>query len=299
MNNTTMLIKELRQQTGAGFLDCKKALMAHDGDLDQATAFLREKNLSKAAKKAERQTVDGLIVVKANEEAVCVVELNCETDFVALTPDFKTLTHRIADLVLADASLTDAEKVETAVFPTTNQTVHHAMQSLIGKLGENMKLGQIARYKTTDNTLVHGYVHAGAISGYSQDEGRLGVLVEVAFADKTAVSPQTADTIAHDLALHIASAAPKYVSVADIPTEVLTQQRDRLWAEVAAEKKPDAIKEKMVAGRLNKFYQQNCLLVQPFLKDDSLTVAEWLQGMGEVVETAVSVTRFTRAEIAT
>ncbi|MBE2220882.1 MAG: translation elongation factor Ts [Anaerolineae bacterium] len=299
MNNTTVLVKELRQATGASFLDCKQALLAHDGNYEQATAFLRQKNLNKAAKKAERQTTEGLIVVKTNETDVSMVALNCETDFVALTPDFKALAHQLAELVLADKSLTDAGELATApstssgqaVLPTNpTQTVQEAIQALIGKLGENIKLGAVARYTTIETGIVHGYVHAGAIDGYGADEGRLGVLVAVAVGD---------ETIAHDLALHIASAAPEFIAIADIPAEVLAEHKAQLWAAVADENKPDAIKEKMVAGRLNKFYQQNCLLEQPFLKDDSLTVAEWLQKKGDEMGTAVSVLNFTRVAIDT
>ena len=289
MNNTTVLVKELRQATGANFLDCKQAFVAHDGNYEQATTFLRQKNLNKAAKKAERQTAEGLVVVKTNEASVSMVALNCETDFVALTPDFKAFTHQLADMVLTDESLTDAGKLGTAVSPTNpTHTVQDAIQALIGKLGENIKLGHVARYTATETSIVHGYVHAGAIDGYGQNEGRLGVLVEVAFGD---------ETIAHDLALHIASTAPKYVAIADIPADVLAAQKEQLRADVANENKPDAIKEKMVAGRLNKFYQQNCLLEQPFLKDDSLSVAEWLLEKGDEVETAVTVLNFTRVAI--
>jgi elongation factor Ts len=316
MNNTTVLLKDLRQATGASFLDCKQALVAHDGNLEQATAFLRQKNLKKAAKKADRQTAEGLVVVKESADRVALVALNCETDFVALTPDFKAFTHQLADLLLVDESLTNAEKLATAVFPTNPaQTVQDAIQALIGKLGENIQLGGVARIIATETSLVHGYVHAGTIDGYGQDEGRLGVLVELGIGDKTAVSassgqavsPETSQTIAHDLALHIASAAPKYVSIADIPAEVLAKQMAQLRAGVADENKPDAIKEKMVAGRLNKFYRQNCLLEQPFLKDDGLTVAEWLleksDKMGTVTSTssgqAVTVRNFTRIAIDT
>ena len=314
MNNTTVLVKELRQATGASFLDCKQALVAHDGNYEQATTYLWQKNLNKAAKKADRQTTEGLVIVKTNETSVSIVELNCETDFVALTPDFKAFTHQLADLVLADESLTDVGKLATdtsassgqAVSPTNpTQTIQDNIHALIGKLGENIKLDHVARYTATETSLVHGYVHAGALDGYGQNEGRLGVLVELGIGDKTAVSPETSHAIAHDLALHIASAAPKYVSIADIPAEVVAEQTEQLWAEVADENKPDAIKEKMVAGRLNKFYQQTCLLEQPFLKDDSLSVAEWLIAKGDEVETAtstssgqaVTVLNFTRVAI--
>ena len=145
---------------------------------------------------------------------------------------------------------------------------------------------------------MHGYIHAGAINGYGPDEGRLGVLVELELGDKTAVSNEISQAIAHELALHIAFAAPKYVSIADIPADILAQEQERLWSEVAAENKPDAIKGKMAAGRLSKFYEQNCLLAQSFLKDDHLTVAEWLARQSKDVGTAVSVTRFVRSEIA-
>ena len=306
MNNTTVLVKELRQATGASFLDCKQALVAHDGNYEQATTFLRQKNLNKAAKKAERQTAEGLVVVKTNETSVSMVELNCETDFVALTPDFKAFTHQLADLVLADESLTDVGKLETAtsassgqaVLPTNpTQTIQDNIHALIGKLGENIKLDHVARYTATETSLVHGYVHAGALDGYGQNEGRLGVVVELGIGDKTAVSPETSHAIAHDLALHIASAAPKYVSIADIPAEVLAAQKEQLRADVANENKPDAIKEKMIAGRLHKFYQQTCLLEQPFLKNDSLSVADWLIAEGDEVGTAVTALNFTRVAI--
>ena len=306
MNNTTVLVKDLRQATGASFIDCKQALVAHDGNVEQATAFLRQKNLKKAAKKAERQTAEGLIVVKANKTDVSMIALNCETDFVALTPDFKAFAHQLADLVLADESLTDAGKLTTAVFPTNPaHTIQDDIQALIGKLGENIKLGYVARYAATESSIAHGYIHAGTIDGYGQDEGRLGVLVALGIGDKTtcpesaevAVSDQTSQTIAHDLALHIASAKPKYVAIADIPAEVLAAQKEQLRADVAHENKPDAIKEKIVVGRLHKFYQQTCLLEQPFLKDDSLSVAEWLVAKGDEVRTAVTVLNFTRVAI--
>jgi elongation factor Ts len=324
MNNTTVLVKELRQATGASFLDCKQALVVHDGNYEQATTFLQQKNLNKAARKADRQTTEGLVVVKANETSVSMVALNCETDFVALTPDFKAFAHQLAEMVLADASLTNAEKLGTAtaassgqaVSPThPSQSVQDAIQALIGKLGENIQLGHVARYTATEASIVHGYVHAGTIDGYGQDEGRLGVLVELEIGNKTAsselgsteqcrsaetaVSPKTSHAIAHDLALHIASAAPQYVAIADIPAEVLAAQKEQLRAQVAGENKPYAIKEKMVAGRLNKFFQQNCLLEQPFLKDDSLRVKEWLVEKEGEVGTAVTVRNFTRVAIDT
>lgn len=298
MNKTTVLIKDLRQETGASFLDCKQALLTHGGDYEQAVSFLRQKNLNKAAKKAQRQTADGLIIVKANADAVALIELDCETDFVALTPDFKALAHLLADMVLADDGLVDVERLATAVHPAhPNQTIQETIQAFIGKLGENIKLAAVGRYAAAGNSLVHGYVHAGAINGYGANEGRLGVLVAVEIGDETAVAPEIGNAIAHDLALHIASAAPKYVTTADIPTDVLAKQRERLWRQVADEDKPDSIKEKIVAGRLNKFYKQNCLMVQPFIKDDGLTVTEWLAEQSMVVGTAVFVARFARVEI--
>lgn len=299
MNKTTLFIKDLRQETGASILDCKQALLAHAGDYAQAAAFLRRKNLNKAAKKAERETADGLIIVKGGADAVCAVALQCETDFVALTPDFKAFAHSLAELVLADGGLMDGTRLATAVYPPASpQTVQEAIQSLIGKLGENIKLADVVRYAPQANTLVHGYVHAGAISGYEAEEGRLGVLVEVDLVDKTAATADAGEAIAHDLALHIASAAPQYVAAADIPADLLAAQRAQLWAQMANVNKPAAIKEKIVAGRLNKFYEQNCLLAQPFLKDDSLTVGEWLAAQSAVVGTAVSVTRFVRMAVA-
>ena len=300
MNNTTVLIKELRQATGAGFLDCKQALAAHHGDVEQAAAFLRKKNLKKAIKKTERPTSEGLVVVKTNTDSVCAVVLNCETDFVALTPDFKVFAHNLADLVLSDAALTTTEDLDTAVFPSNpHQHIHAAINGLIGKLGENIKLGQVVRYTVTPTTVIHSFVHAGAISGYGQDEGRLAVLVELSVADKTTVSEHAIQTIAHDLALHIGSAAPKYISIADIPLEVLVEKQEQLKAQVVSKNKSAVIKEKIIAGRLSKFYRENCLLLQPFSKRDTVSVADWLAAESRGLGTAVSITRFARLAIGT
>ena len=296
MTTSTMLIKQLREATYASYLDCAKTLAAFDGDYDQALEQLRAVGLDKAEKKAERETPEGLIVLAGEGARVCVLELDCETDFVARTQDFKQFAHHLAGQMLADPALSDLDRVLAAAFVgAPGQTVALAIKALAGRLGENVTLGRVARYEAGPGRQVEGYLHVGALEGYAEGEGRLGVLVEVqaeGAADTAAVQ-----AVAHDLALHIASGAPRYLAPETIPAEDMAEKRTELDAQLAAEHKPEALQAKILEGRLHKFYQETCLLSQPFLKDDSLSVAAWLQQQSEAIGAAVRVVRFTRFEL--
>ncbi len=293
----TVLIKQLRDATYASFLDCAQALDAHHGDFAQALAQLQAANASKAEKKAARDTHDGLIIVRQNAAGGCVIELNCETDFVARTAEFKTLAHQLAERILDDPALTDTAATLAAAWDATSgHTVEQAIKELVGKLGENIQLGRVARYTQPAAGTIEGYVHAGAIEGYDQHEGRLGVLVELTTAEPVPDAAQL-QAAAHSLALQIASNAPRYVAQHDIPAAELDAQRATLRNELRDMDKPDAIKDKIIAGRLNKFYQATCLLAQAYLLDESLMVTEWLAQIGSALGTPVQVRRFDRIEL--
>lgn len=301
MTMNKQLIKDLREATYASYIDCAKALTAQEGDYDAALAQLRAASLDKADRKAERETHDGLVIVKQAGDVVCAVQLDCETDFVALTYEFKALVHQIAKQVLADAALSDVGSVLAASLDgMPDQTIALTIAALIGKLGENIKLSHVARYEARPGSIAAGYVHAGAIDGYGPQEGRLGVLVELAVGDASAVNnPDDLAMLARHMTLHIASGSPTYLSRSDIPAEVLAEQQATLAAQVANMDKPTAIKDKIVAGRLDKFYQEVCLLDQPYILDEELTVDALLQQTSESQGTPVGVARFERCTVNT
>jgi elongation factor Ts len=299
---TTTLIKQLREATFASYLDCRQALEDQRGDFDKALEQLRAANLDKAEQKTERETREGLVVVARSDDAACAVELNCETDFVALTQEFKHFAHCLADRIVADAALTDLDRVLAADFAGTSgqaapSSIALAVRELAGKMGENIAIRRVARYQVGPAGVVEAYIHVGALEGYGPQEGRLGVLVELGLEDPAVVPTAAVRALAHDLALHIASAGPRYVSPAVIPAAELAEQRVQFEAQLAAEHKPEALQARILEGRLNKFYETTCLLNQPYLKDESLRVADLLRQAGAALGTPVRVVRFARFEL--
>lgn len=285
---TAAMIKELREATGAGILDSKKALEANDGDFDKAVEFLREKGLAKAAKKASREANEGLVVALVDGKNAALVAVNCETDFVARTDDFKTFAESLAQQVLANPALTSVEAMLAA--PSTSnpeKTVADDIQEAISKLGENIILRNVARYTQTGPGVIEGYVHLG---------GKIGVLAEISVDDASAEGDALTE-LAHDITLQIAAARPQYLSREDVPAEIIEKERNILLAQLENENKPDNIKQRIVEGRLNKFYKEVCLLDQPFVKDDSLSIANLLAEAGKKLGTTVKINRYTRFEL--
>lgn len=293
---TTNLIKQLREATYASYVDCAKALQAYNGDYEAALDQLRSASIQKAEKKAERDTDEGLIVVKRSGNVVCAVEMSCETDFVALTSEFKSIVHHIADQILADDTLTTLETLLPVTFMAAPEyTVEMAVKQLAGKLGENVQIKRIARYASTAEFLIDGFVHAGVIDGYGPQEGRLSVLIELSADDLQAISNTTAlNELAHDLCLHVASGKPTYVSVDHIPNDVLEARRAEIREQTRSLNKPEDIKAKIIEGRLSKYYQEECLINQAFIKDETITVERLLQQKSKALGTTISVLRFTR-----
>ncbi len=285
---TAAMIKELREATGAGILDSKKALEANDGDFDKAVEFLREKGLAKAAKKASREANEGLVIALVDGKDAALVAVNCETDFVARTDDFRTFAEGLAKQVLADPNLDSVEALLAA--PAANnpeKTVADSIQEAISKLGENIILRNVARYVQTEPGVIEGYVHLG---------GKIGVLVELGVADAAAEN-DTLRELAHDITLQIAAARPQYLSRDDVPAEIVEKERSILMAQLQDENKPENIKQRIVEGRLNKFYKEICLLDQPFVKDDNLSIKQVLESIGKQLGTTVKINRFTRFEL--
>jgi elongation factor Ts len=266
---TASMVKELRERTGAGMMECKRALVETNGDIDAAMEHLRKSGLAQADKKATRVAAEGRIIFAANDEAseAVLVEVNCETDFVAKDANFLTFANAVAGIALASGT-SDVATLMESDFEDTSLEV--ARQTLVSKIGENVQVRRIARMSTTDT--IGAYVHGG----------RIGVLVETQGGD---------DELARDIAMHITALNPAYVSADNVPADVLEKEQKFLTEQALESGKPANIVEKMVTGRLRKHLAEITLLGQPFVKDGDLTVAKLLNLKG------ASVKGFTRLAV--
>jgi elongation factor Ts len=287
---TTAMIKELREATGAGILDSKKALEAASGNFDKAVEFLREKGLAQAAKKASREANDGTIAAQINDDGTraAMIEVNCETDFVARTDDFSNFVANITQQVFENEQIASVEDLLTTKYVAdTGKTVAEAVQETISKLGENIVVRRLMQYKLTGEGIIDNYIHSNR---------RVGVLVEL-HTDTPVSDREALRELAHDLTLQIAAANPRFLSINDVPADVVEEERKIYMAQVVDDKKSDEIKARIVEGRLKKFYQEICLLEQNFVKDDTLSVGKLVQQAGKRLGTPINISRFTRFEI--
>ncbi len=262
---TASMVKELRERTGAGMMECKKALVETDGDMDVAVEHLRKSGLAQADKKASRVAAEGKIALASNDDntEVVMVEINCETDFVAKDKNFLAF----ADAIAANALELDSDDVESLMASERNgASLEHARQALVSKIGENVQVRRITRM-STDN-IVGAYVHGGRIGALVHIEGGNG-------------------EVAHDIAMHVAALNPAYIDVDDVPADVLEKEKRFLISQAADSGKPADIIEKMVSGRMRKHLSAITLLGQDFVKDGDITVAKLLEQNGASVKQIV------------
>lgn len=288
MSITTADIKQLRELTGAGILDCKKVLEETGGDVDKAIELLRRKGLAAASKKASREANEGLIGawISADGRTGVLLEVNCETDFVARTDDFKSLVDNLGRQVLEQSGVGSAEALLAASYlGNQTKTVAEQITETIAKLGENIMLRRVVRFDLKGDGMLDSYVHPN---------NRIGVLVDV--AGGSSANPRFVE-LAHDLALHIAAAGPRHVSESDIPAEAIEAERDIFRSQIAEDKKPENIKERIIDGKLSKWYSEITLLNQPFVKDGDLTIQQLLQKYGKELNGEIKVRRFARFEL--
>jgi elongation factor Ts len=268
-------VAALRKLTGAGMMDCKQALEENDGDVERAKDWLREKGKAGSVKRAGRAATQGAVDVLVDGGVAALVELNCETDFVAKSGDFTELLARLVSQVAAGG---DADVASQSL---GTSTVAETIDQLAAKIGEKVEIGRVARFESSDGVLdAYRHVQSG--------RGVVGVLVELGGVDGDA-----ARELAHDLALHIASAAPRYVSRDDVSAEEIERERAVLEAQTREEGKPDAAVAKIVEGKLNGFFKQVCLLEQAFVKDQKATVSSLVSALGP----GATVRRFARVKI--
>lgn len=264
---TAALVKELREITGAGMMDCKKALVECEGDKDKAIDYLREKGIAKAAKKAGRIASEGVVAAAVKGNTACIVEVNSETDFVAKNENFQNLVKKIAEHIV-DVKPADMDALNASQLD--GKTVAEVMTEAVASIGEKLSLRRFEVYTSEDGKLAT-YIHMG---------GKIGVLVELSGGD---------DVLGKDIAMQIAAAKPQCVGRDDVDAEALAHEREVLRKQALEEGKPEKIVEKMVDGRINKYYKEVCLVEQEFVKDSDKTIKEVLGG--------VEVRRFARFEM--
>ena len=254
---TAALVKELRERTGAGMMDCKKALSAVEGDMDKAIDFLREKGLAAAAKKAGRIAAEGVVgsFISADGKIGAVVEVNCETDFVAKTDNFKALVEKIAAHIVATKPA-DLEALMASELD--GQTVEALVTASVAKIGEKISVRRFALYEAPE----------GVVAAYIHGSGKIGVLVEFKGGNAE---------LGKDVAMHIAAANPAYLDRTQVPATELEHEKEVLSEQAKNEGKPEKIIEKMVLGRINKYYKEVCLIDQEFVKDPDQSVGKLLK----------------------
>ena len=274
-------VKALREKTGCGMMDCKKALTEADGDMDKAVDYLREQGLAQQAKKSGRIAAEGAAFAKTNADNTLgvVIEVNAETDFVAKNADFQAFVETCADTVMVhNPADVDALLACSAVGST--ETIDALLKEKVLTIGENIKIRRFARFEGT----VTSYIHAG---------GRIGVIVKF---DTDVADKDGFQTYAKDIAMQIAAINPGYLNEQSVPAEVLEHEKSIMKAEVVNSGKPEAIAEKIVMGKIGKFCKENCLVDQVFVKDSSLSVTQYTNNVAKELGGSIKITDFVRYE---
>ncbi len=301
---SAQLVKQLRERTGAGMMECKSALVESNGDIEAAIVILRKKGIASAGKKATRSTKQGLIgsYIAPGGKAGVLVEVNCESDFVARTEDFQTLAadiaHHIAETKPAHVRLEDVTEAERANIQShlvlyeqrfakdPGVTVAELVKTKIAKLGENIAISRFTSIQTDEHGFVGNYIHAGA---------QIGVLVEVSTARDLA-SDNEFRTLIRDLAMQVAAANPQFLDKSGVSASALEKEREIQRDRVIKEGKPANVADKIVEGRLSKFYEEVCLVEQPFIKENAISVREYVKSKAGVLG-QIKIKQFVRFKV--
>jgi elongation factor Ts len=282
---TAQMVKALRDRTGAGMMECKKALEASGGDIEKGIEELRKRGIASAAKKTGRSAKQGAIVIKLSDDksSGVIVEFNCESDFVARTDDFQGLVGDLADQALASAAVASpADLLRESYAKDASLTIEALITAKVAKIGENMKL---ARLEKLSGGVLGAYIHPGA---------QLGVLIQATGAD---VSTNEIQDLVRDVAMQIAAADPQFISRSQVTAADVEKEKDIQRERAIREGKPPAIVEKMLEGRMAKYYEEVCLLEQPFIKENSLTVGQMLEQANKKMGLSLVISRFVRFKV--
>lgn len=284
---TAASVKELRERTGAGMMNCKKALAEANGDIDKAIEYLREKGLASAAKKAGRIAAEGMVnaYISDDKHVGVLAEVNCETDFAAKNPDFQQFATEVTKLI-ADQAPADLESL-AALKLADGKKVSDKVNELISTIGENITVRRFSRLEVAGEGLVDSYIHLG---------GKIGVLIQAQIGKAATASNPEFLTFVKDLAMQVAAAKPDYLTRDQVPAAVLEEEKAIYKAQAVNEGKPEAIAEKITFGRVEKFYKEVCLIEQVFIKDNTKTIAKLLQELNGVLGDTIVINNFVRFE---
>lgn len=278
---TAAMVAELRAKTGAGMMDCKKALTETNGDMEAAIEFLRKKGLAAAAKKAGRIAAEGLVMAVVHGDRGAIVEVNCETDFVAKNEDFRTFVRNVTHLVVEK---NPADLDALLALPYNESNVGDALKGLIAKIGENQSVRRFARY---EGGLVHKYIHGG------EEMGRVGVLIQL----EGATESPAARELANELCLQIAAMRPRFLRREEVSADILAKEREIEREKAINEGKKPEIADKIVEGKINNFYKENCLLEQEWVRDNKKRISDVVKEYSARAGGSLGVRAFVRYEV--
>jgi len=281
-NITASMVAELRSKTGAGMMDCKKALNETNGNLEEAVDYLRKKGLSAAAKKSDRVAAEGLVAVAGDGKTGAMAEVNAETDFVAKNEAFQAFSAGVAQAV-HDNKPADVDALKAVDFPGTGRNVGDELTHQIATIGENMNIRRFVRFETAAG-VVASYVHAG---------GKIGVLVQL---DTSSATDEVAAT-ARQIAMHVAAANPQYLKREDVPADVIAREKEIMKVKAIESGKPENIVDKIIEGQINKFFGEVCLLEQVYVIDTDMKVGQVVEKLAKSVGTAVALAAYARFQL--
>ncbi len=287
MQITADQVAKLRERTGAGMMDCKKALTENSGDFEKAIEYLRKKGIASASKKAGRTAKEGTVfsLMDTANKAAVLVEVNCETDFVAKTENFTKFVTHIAEHIAKANPENPTAMLAQKYINDSSKTVEDFVKENIAILGENINVRRFARYPLTAGKESKSYIHMG---------GKVGVLVEATLPTAAKATQEPFAGFLRDLAMHVAAASPLYCHPSDVPADVVAKEKEIALAQLQGQNKPADVLEKIATGKINKYYEETCLNKQKFIKDDKKTVEALASDISKAIGETVTITRFTR-----
>ncbi|MCL2525570.1 MAG: translation elongation factor Ts [Coriobacteriia bacterium] len=286
---TAKLVKELREKTGAGMMECKKALTEVEGDIEKAIDYLRTQGLAAHAKKAGRATNEGAIAeyISVDDKTGALIEVNCETDFVAMNQNFTDFVKLLAEVVVKD-NPADVDALKTLKVPNRDITVEELFGEAVGKLGENIQVARFTRVEIESTGALAAYIHGGA---------KIGIMVQFALGNQATAENEVFKIYARDVAMQVAAASPMAVRRDDFDADVINREKEIYKTQAAESGKPEAIQEKMAEGRLNKFFKEQALVEQAYVKDMDISIEQYTARVAKEIGDSIEIVAFTRYDL--